>query len=233
MKNTSRLLTFAIAISLAAAPIAGADAKKSGLNTDKKKLSYTIGQQIGRQLKGAGLEIDSTVLAQSIQDVLSGKESKLTPEEMQAAMGKANQAAQAKMEATGKENKAKGDKFLAENKDKAGVKTTASGLQYQIIKEGSGASPKPTDTVKVHYRGTLTDGTQFDSSYDRNEPAEFPLNGVIKGWTEGLQLLKVGGKMKLFVPSDLAYGPQGRPGIPPNSVLIFDIELLKIVTNKK
>jgi FKBP-type peptidyl-prolyl cis-trans isomerase FkpA/FKBP-type peptidyl-prolyl cis-trans isomerase FklB len=231
MNKHPRLLALALTAALTVSA-ASADAKKAGLNTDKKKLSYAIGQQIGRQLKGSGLDVDTAVLASSIQDVLNGKESKLSQEEIRAAMGKAGEAAQAKAEAAGKENKAKGDKFLAENKSKPGVKTTASGLQYQVIKEGSGATPKATDTVKVHYRGTLIDGTQFDSSYERNEPAEFPLNGVIKGWTEGLQLMKVGGKNKLFVPSDLAYGPQGRPSIPPNSVLIFEVELLEIVAPK-
>jgi FKBP-type peptidyl-prolyl cis-trans isomerase FkpA len=217
---------------LAALLIVASAHADSSLNSDKKKLSYAIGQQIGRQLKGSGVEVDPTVIAQSIQDVLSGKKSKLTPEEMQGAMSKANSTAQSKMESVGKENRTKGDKFLSENKSKEGVKTTPSGLQYQVIKEGAGASPKETDTVKVHYRGTLIDGTQFDSSYDRGEPAEFPLNQVIKGWTEGLQLMKVGGKMKLFVPSDMAYGPQGRPSIPPNSVLIFDVELLEIAAAK-
>jgi FKBP-type peptidyl-prolyl cis-trans isomerase FkpA/FKBP-type peptidyl-prolyl cis-trans isomerase FklB len=231
MKKHQGLLALALCTSLVVS-VAAADAKKAGLTTDKKKFSYAVGQQIGRQLKGSGLDIDTKVLGDSIADVLAGKESKLTADEMRAAMGKANEAAQAKMESTGKENKAKGDKFLAENKSKAGVKTTASGLQYQVVKEGSGKSPAATDTVKVHYEGKLIDGTKFDSSYDRNEPAEFPLNGVIKGWTEGLQLMKVGGKMKLYVPSDLAYGPQGRPSIPPNSVLIFDVELLEIANAK-
>jgi FKBP-type peptidyl-prolyl cis-trans isomerase FkpA/FKBP-type peptidyl-prolyl cis-trans isomerase FklB len=228
-----KLLTVALAASFT---LAVAHAADSSLNTDKKKLSYAIGQQIGtqvgRQIKGSGLDIDPVVLSQSIQDAIAGKKSKLTPEQMQAVMSKANDVAQAKMEAAGKDNKVKGDKFLADNKGKAGVKTTASGLQYQVIKEGTGATPKETDTVKVHYRGTLIDGTQFDSSYDRNEPAEFPLNQVIKGWTEGLQLMKVGGKMKLFVPSDMAYGLQGRPGIPPNSVLVFEVELLEIASAK-
>src|SRR5579859_65224 len=231
MNKPSSLLAFAFSAGFAAT-IAHADAKKAGLTTDKKKLSYTIGQQIGRQIKGSGLDIDPAVLAQSIDDVVKGKEPKLSPEEMQAVMSNASQAAKAKLEVAGKENRTKGDKFLADNKSKSGVKTTASGLQYQVLKEGGGASPKETDTVKVHYRGTLIDGTQFDSSYDRNEPAQFPLNGVIKGWTEGLQLMRVGGKSKLFVPSDLAYGPQGRPGIPPNSVLVFEVELIEIAAAK-
>jgi FKBP-type peptidyl-prolyl cis-trans isomerase FkpA/FKBP-type peptidyl-prolyl cis-trans isomerase FklB len=146
---------------------------------------------------------------------------------------KARDAQMAKMEAEGKANKDKGEKFLAENKSKPGVKTTASGLQYLVLTEGKGKSPKATDTVTVHYKGTLIDGTQFDSSYDRGQPAEFPLDRVIKGWTEGLQTMKVGGKSRLFVPSDIAYGPQGRPGIPPNSTLIFDVELVDIAKPAK
>jgi FKBP-type peptidyl-prolyl cis-trans isomerase len=225
MKSIAPLLALGTFVIM---PAHAADSKKSGLDTDKKKLSYTIGQQIGGQLKSQGVELDAATFASSIQDALSGKKPKLSNEEMQAAMAKAREAHQAKSEVEGKENKAKGDKFLSENKSKPDVKSTASGLQYQILTEGSGASPKETDTVKVHYKGTLLDGTQFDSSYERKEPAEFPLKGVIRGWTEGLQLMKVGGKMRLFVPSDLAYGPQGRPGIPPNSVLIFEVELLEI-----
>ncbi len=202
--------------------------KKVDVKTDKEKMSYTIGQQIGRQIKAQGMDVDANVLAASISDVVANKESRLKPEEMQAVMMKAQEAAMAKQQEAGKENQAKGEKFLADNKAKAGVKVTASGLQYETITEGNGKSPKATDTVEVHYKGTLIDGTEFDSSYKRGQPAQFPLNGVIKGWTEGLQLMKVGGKNRLFVPSELAYGPQGRPGIPPNSVLVFEVELLKI-----
>jgi FKBP-type peptidyl-prolyl cis-trans isomerase FkpA/FKBP-type peptidyl-prolyl cis-trans isomerase FklB len=206
---------------------------KTDLTSDKGKLSYTIGQQIGRQLKGAGFELDATTLAASIDDVLNNKESRLKPEDMKAAMQKAQEAGEAKAQAAGKDQKEKGDKFLADNKAKPGVKTTASGLQYTVMKEGSGKSPKATDIVKVHYKGTLLDGTQFDSSYDRGQPAEFPLNGVIRGWTEGLQLMKTGGKTKFFIPGDLAYGPQGRPGIPPNAMLTFEVELLEITKSGK
>ena len=226
MKNHTLVALALVSLSASVALAAGK------LDTDKKKLSYAIGQQIGKQLKGQGLEIDAAVLAGSLQDSYNGKTSKMKPEEMQAAMVKAREATEGKMDAAGKENRVKGDKFLADNKSKIGVKTTASGLQYQVMTEGNGKSPAASDTVKVHYKGTLIDGTQFDSSIDRGTPAEFPLNGVIKGWTEGLQLMKVGGKTRFFVPSDLAYGPAGRPGIPPNSVLIFEVELLEIAGAK-
>lgn len=207
--------------------------KKADLSTDKGKISYVIGQQIGRQLKGQGVEIDPNTLAASINDAVTGQEPRLSQAEMQEVMMKAQQAQTSKMEAEGKENRTKGEKFLAENKTKPGVKATQSGLQYQILEEGKGKSPKATDTVRVHYKGQLIDGTVFDSSYERGEPVEFPLSGVIRGWTEGLQLMKTGGKARLYVPSDLAYGPQGRPGIPPNSVLIFDVELLEVLNAKK
>ncbi len=207
--------------------------KKVDMTTDKAKVSYTIGQQIGQQLKRSGFEIDSDVIAASIGDVLAGKEPRLKPEEMQAAMTKAQQAQAAKADSAGKENKEKGEKFLADNKGKAGIKTTASGLQHEVLTEGKGASPKATSVVKVHYKGTLTDGTKFDSSYDRGEPTEFPLNQVIKGWTEGIQLMKVGGKSRFYIPSDLAYGQNSPPSIPPNSVLIFEVELLDISKSAK
>ncbi|MCB1589512.1 MAG: FKBP-type peptidyl-prolyl cis-trans isomerase, partial [Xanthomonadales bacterium] len=127
------------------------------------------------------------------------------------------------------ENKSKGAAFLAENKGKSGIKTTESGLQYQVLRQGNGAKPDANDRVKVHYLGTLIDGTKFDSSYDRETPAEFPLNGVIAGWTEGLQLMPVGSKYKLFIPGDLGYGENGSGPIPPNSTLIFEVELLEIL----
>lgn len=226
------ILVTASFVSFSALAFSGA-AKKSELSTDKAKLSYTIGQQIGRQMKTQGIDIDAEVLASSIQDATTGKESRLKPEEMRDVMMKTQQAENAKMAVAGKENKEKGDKFLADNKAKPGIKTTASGIQYEILTEGKGKSPKATDVVKVHYKGTLIDGTPFDSSYDRGQPAEFPLNGVIPGWTEGLQLMKTGGKNRLFIPANLAYGEQGRPGIPPNSTLIFEVELLEIAKSRK
>jgi FKBP-type peptidyl-prolyl cis-trans isomerase FkpA/FKBP-type peptidyl-prolyl cis-trans isomerase FklB len=185
--------TLALFIVLTSASVACAGKeKKPDLTTDKGKLSYTIGQQIGRQLKNDNIEVDPDVVAASIQDATTGKEPRLSQSDMQAAMMRAQQLAASKMELEGKGNREKGEKFLADNKAKPGIKTTASGLQYQVMTEGKGKAPKATDVVKVHYAGTLTDGTKFDSSYDRGQPAEFPLNGVIKGWTEGLQLMKVG-----------------------------------------
>ena len=201
---------------------------KVEIKTDEQKLSYTIGQQIGTGIKGQNMKIDVEVLSASIKDVMAGTASRLTPEEMQQAMMKAQQTAQATRSGEGTANKAKADKFLADNKAKKGVKTTASGLQYEVITEGKGKSPKATDTVKVHYKGTLLDGSEFDSSYKRNEPASFPVNRVIKGWTEGLQMMKPGAKYKLTIPPDLAYGEQGRPSIPPNSLLQFEVELISI-----
>ena len=135
---------------------------------------------------------------------------------------------QQKQAATAQKNAAEAEKFLGENKTKEGVKTAGSGLQYKVLKEGAGAQPKSSDSVTVNYRGTLLDGTEFDSSYKRGEPATFPVGGVIKGWTEALQLMKVGSKFQLFIPANLAYGEQGRPGIPPNSVLIFEVELMDV-----
>jgi FKBP-type peptidyl-prolyl cis-trans isomerase FkpA/FKBP-type peptidyl-prolyl cis-trans isomerase FklB len=200
------------------------------LDTDKKKASYAIGQQVGEGLKAQGVEVDVNVIAASIKDVLEGKESRLSQEELRAAMMQMRQEGIAKRKEQGETNKKEGEAFLEENKGKEGVKVTDSGLQYKVLEEGDGKSPSAEDTVRVHYKGTLINGETFDSSYERGEPVEFPLSGVIKGWTEGLQLMKVGGKWKFFVPADLAYGERGRPGIPPNATLIFEVELLEIVS---
>ena len=173
--------------------------KKVDLSSDKAKMSYFIGQQIGKQLKQGKLDVDGDVVGASINDVVTGKEPRLTQAEMTAVMQKLQANQSASSDAEGKANREKGDAFLAANKSKAGVKTTASGLQYEVMIEGKGPSPKVTDVVKVNYKGTLIDGTKFDSSYDRGKPAEFPLGAVIKGWTEGLQLMKVGGKNKMVI----------------------------------
>lgn len=204
-------------------------AQDSALDTDQKKASYAIGQQVGRDLKSQwdGLNVEAFSLA--VADVLGGKESRMKPEEMrQALQNLQGRLAEQRQKAAG-QNRAAGEKFLEENKKKPGVKVTQSGLQYEILQPGTGASPQASDRVRVHYRGTLLDGTEFDSSYKRGQPAEFPLSGVIKGWKEGLQLMKVGGKTKFYIPGDLAYGENSPPAIPPNSVLIFEVELLDIL----
>jgi FKBP-type peptidyl-prolyl cis-trans isomerase FklB len=193
---------------------------------------YALGMQIGRSLQSQGLEINVDMLAEGMRGFLSGTP-KLTDQQFQACMENLQQEAMQKMEAekaaSGSVNKARGEKFLAENKSKDGVKTTASGLQYKVIKEGTGKKPAKENTVKVHYTGTTIDGKVFDSSVERGEPIEFPLAGVIAGWTEGVQLMSVGSKYTLYIPSNLAYGEQGAgQAIGPNETLIFDVELLDI-----
>lgn len=201
------------------------------LDTDTKKASYAIGQQIGTNLKNQNIEFDSEVVAMALKDAQKG-ESKLDKEGMQAAMMKLQEMAMKKQQEEAENNLKKSQAFLDGNKSQPGVQTTASGLQYQVITEGKGAMPSDDDTVKCHYTGTLISGEKFDSSVDRGQPAEFPVKGVIPGWTEALKLMKVGSKLKLFIPPNLAYGAQGRPGIPPNSALIFEVELLDIVKAK-
>jgi len=205
--------------------------KKIELKDDKAKESYSVGYQFGQNLKKLETDLDAEVLSAAIRDALSGKEARLSDEEMRAAVASLQEKTMAAMQASMKEkaqkNLAEGEKFLAENKTKEGVKTTDSGLQYKVLEEGEGPSPKAGDTVTVHYRGTLVDGTEFDSSYQRGEPATFPLTGVIPGWTEALQLMKKGSKWVLYIPADLAYGERGAGNrIPPNSTLIFEVEMI-------
>lgn len=205
-----------------------------GFTNEKDQVSYSIGMNIGSNFKKQGIDINPDVLIMAIRDTTTGDKTRLTEKEMmdtlngyQAQM-MARKADKAKV--VGEKNRVDGVKFLEENKKKADVKSTASGLQYKVLTAGAGATPTATDTVKTHYRGTLIDGTEFDSSYKRGEPATFPVNGVIKGWTEALQLMKVGSKWQLFIPSALAYGERGAGAdIGPDAVLIFDIELLDIV----
>lgn len=204
------------------------------LETEKDKISYVVGMQIGGSLANIKDEIDLAVVSRAMQAALDGSEPALTPEEamaVQQAFQQKMQAKQAaKMQEMATKNKAEGEAFLAKNKTAAGVKSTESGLQYQVITEGTGAKPAATDTVKVHYVGTLLDGTKFDSSIDRGQPAQFALNAVIPGWTEGLQLMSVGSKYTLWIPSELGYGDRGTPGpIGPNATLKFEVELLEIV----
>lgn len=206
--------------------------KKPKLDNDKSKASYAIGQQIGQNLKQQNIEIDAAAVAMALTDAAEGK-NQMTKEELQQAMMKLQENAMKKQQAEGELNKTKGAEFLEKNKTAPGVKVTASGLQYIVITEGTGATPTKDSVVKCHYKGNLTTGEQFDSSIERGQPAEFPVTGVIPGWTEALQMMKVGSKYKLFVPAELGYGASGRPGIPPNSVLVFEVELLDIVKAAK
>jgi len=223
------LLAAAVAVAVAAP---GAQAVDT-LTTEKEKISYMVGMDMAGGLQPIKDEIDLAVVMQALTTSLDGGKALLSAEEQQTIRQSFIQRMQGKQEEQRKTvaetNKSAGDTFLAANKSKAGVKSTASGLQYQVITEGKGAKPVATDTVKVHYVGTLLDGNKFDSSIDRNEPAQFPLNGVIAGWTEGLQLMTVGSKYKFWIPGSLAYGDRGRPGIEPNAMLTFEVELLEIV----
>ena len=215
----------------AAAPAAGSAVDAKDL---PQKASYAYGYRMGKGLKAQGADFDVQALAKGMADAFSDAKPSMTEEEMQAAFQAFVQQVQSKQEGMAKkaanDNKGVGEKYLADNKAKPGVVTTPSGLQYKVLKQGTGAKPKATDTVTVHYEGKLIDGKVFDSSIQRGEPASFPLNGVIAGWTEGLQLMPVGSKFQFFIPSNLAYGENPRPGGPigPNAVLTFEVELLKI-----
>jgi FKBP-type peptidyl-prolyl cis-trans isomerase FklB len=224
-----------IAVFTGLAVLAGATlaADKSILKDQKDRVSYSIGLNIGTSFKQQGIEVNPDIVAQGLKDALSGGQTLLTAEEARTALEALDRDVRSKMEAQNKvladKNKKEGEAFLAANKKKQGVKTLPSGLQYKVVKEGTGKIPKATDTVTVQYRGTLVDGTEFDSSYKRGQPATFPVKDVIKGWTEALQLMKEGSKWQLFIPAELAYREEGRGQlIGPNSTLIFDIELLSI-----
>src|SRR5206468_3500306 len=193
-----------VSASLIAFPLFGQE-KSPQLKDQKDKVSYSIGMQIGFNLGRQKVDINPDVLAAGIKDSLAGK-AQLTPDQVKDVMAQFEKDMEQKQKQLGEKNKTEGAKFLEENKKKPGVKTTASGLQYKLEKEGTGPQPKATDTVTVNYRGTLIDGTEFDSSYKRGQPATFPVGGVIKGWTEALQLMKQGSKYQLFIPSNLAYG---------------------------
>src|SRR6184192_3541299 len=216
-----------VSASLFALPLFGQE-KSPQLKDQKDKVSYSIGMNIGFNLARQKVDINPDVLNAGMKDAIAGKP-QLTPDQVKDVMAQFEKDMEQKQKATGEKNKADGAKFLEENKKKEGVKTTASGLQYKAVKEGTGPQPKATDMVTVNYRGTLIDGTEFDSSYKRGQPATFPLNGVIKGWTEAVQLMKVGSKYQLFVPSNLAYGERAvSPEIGPNATLIFEVELLDV-----
>lgn len=218
---------------LVVAALAGAafsvQAADTSLTTDTQKLSYTVGVQIGQSLKRDAKEFDIDVVTRAIKDVLGDKKLQLSQEDMQKSMESFQQKQQQKQASAGDKNDKIGADYLAANKKKDGVVETASGLQYKVIKAGSGDKASATDTVVVHYKGTLINGTEFDSSYKRNEPASFKVNQVIQGWQEALQLMNPGSKYQLAIPGKLAYGPRGAGGqIGPNETLLFDVELLEI-----
>jgi FKBP-type peptidyl-prolyl cis-trans isomerase FklB len=202
------------------------------LKTDKDKQSYAIGMNIGKSIHRDDVDVDPNILLRGMKDALAGGKTVLTDDEAKAVMTnlqaemRKQQAEKAQVAA--ETNKKAGDAFLAENKTKDGVVTLPSGLQYKILTEGTGPKPAATDTIVCNYKGTLLDNTEFDSSYSRKQPLTIPVGGVIKGWTEALQLMPVGSKWQLFIPSDLAYGPQAKGPIGPNSTLIFEVELLSI-----
>ena len=229
LRNT---LAAALAVGVSATALPAAAVDK--LTTEREKVSYMVGLDMAKGLSQVKDEVELAIVLQAVEDAVAGKTLLLSEQEAQtvrqAFIQKLTAAQQAKQQEAAGKNKAEGEAFLAKNKSKAGVKTTASGLQYEVITEGKGPKPAATDQVKVHYVGTLLDGTKFDSSIDRGEPATFGLNGVIPGWTEALQLMPVGSKYKLYVPSNLAYGDRGTPGpIGPNATLVFEVELLEIV----
>jgi FKBP-type peptidyl-prolyl cis-trans isomerase FklB len=208
------------------------------LKNQKEKVSYSIGLNIGRNvggdLKKQSIDIDPKILAKGFQDALAGAKPLLTDQEIQETMATFQKEMMAKQAEIAKKNKERGEAFLAENKKKEGVKALPSGLQYKVIKAGTGKKPKLGDTVTTHYRGTLIDGTEFDSSYKRGQPATFPVSGVVPGWTEAVQLMEEGAKWQLFIPPNLAYGERGAGSvIGPNETLIFEIELLSIQEKKE
>ncbi len=217
-------------------PVCRADEKQK-LTDRKDRESYSLGYQFGNSLKTQGVDINMEIYASGIQDAVGGKEPLMGQEEIQTTISELQKRVAAVMQKAMKEkavkNLAEGKAFLEENKKKEGVKALPSGLQYKVLVGGSGKTPAANDTVTVHYRGALIDGTEFDSSLKRGKPAAFPVSGVIKGWTEALQLMKEGGKWQLFIPPELAYGERGNSPIGPNSVLIFEVELISVGPSEK
>jgi FKBP-type peptidyl-prolyl cis-trans isomerase FklB len=203
------------------------------LKNQKDKMSYIIGMDLGNNLKKQSIDVEPNILAKGVKDALAGGKPLLSEQEIRETMTTFQNEMKVKQEVVAKKNKEQGNSFLAENKKKEGVKTLQSGLQYKVIKAGIGKKPKLNDNVMTHYRGTLIDGTEFDSSYKRGQPATFQVSGVIPGWTEALQLMEEGAKWQLFIPSNLAYGERGAGGvIGPNATLIFEIELISIQEKK-
>lgn len=238
MSRTLRLLcavtvlfTLAACSKQAEKTAAAASAPATGvkLETADQRASYGIGYNLGSKLgQDKVLQLDREALKAGLAAGLDQKPTEVTEADLNAAFDALQARAQAAAAAAAEKQQAEGKAFLEKNKAKSGVVVTASGLQYEVLKSGGGAKPTATNTVKVHYHGTLIDGAVFDSSVERNEPIEFPVSGVIKGWTEALQLMSVGDKWRLTIPADLAYGPRGTGSIPGNSVLVFEVELLEV-----
>ena len=228
MKNNLKKVIFATLAGLGFASNLMADGTNQllDLTDEKSRVSYALGMMTGSQWKAQQLNFDPDVYARGIKDAMTGNGTLLTPEEAKMAIDNFKNEFMAQQQQL--RYKADGEAFLATNKHNPGVITTPDGLQYLVVTNGSGAVPAADDVVTVNYRGTLLNGTEFDNSYKRGRPLEFPVNGVIRGWTEALQMMHAGSKWKLFIPAGLAYGEQGRPSIPPNSVLIFEVDLISV-----
>ena len=231
--NDTKKIIFGTFVSLGLAATLMAEGTNQ-LSDEKSRVSYAIGMMLGHNWQQQGLDVDADLAARAIKDIQSSNTTLLTQEEMQQTLTTFQKEFAVKQQKKRAEeavkNKAEGEAFLAANKDKSGVQSLPDGLQYLVITNGTGPVPTPHDTVTVNYRGTLIDGTEFDSSYKRGQPAQFPVGGVIRGWTEALEKMPVGSKWKLFIPSELAYGENGNRSIPPNATLIFEVELLAAKT---
>jgi FKBP-type peptidyl-prolyl cis-trans isomerase FklB len=228
MNNTNKFI-LGVLVCAGLAAVARAEGTNQ-LADEKSRVSYAIGMMLGHNWQQQGLEIDPDITARAVKAIQAGQPTELTQDEMQQTLTSFQKEFAAKQQQRRADqtvkNKTEGDAFLAANKNQPGVESLPDGLQYLVLTKGTGATPTAADTVTVNYRGTLLDGTEFDSSYKRGQPAEFPVTGVIRGWTEALLKMPVGSKWKLFIPSELAYGEQGNRNIAPNSTLIFEVELL-------
>lgn len=214
----------AVALVMASAPATAAEA----LKTSKQQVSYVFGVQVGNQLMRQGLDLDVKAFNQAVKDVLGGQKLKMSPEAMQAAMQQFQKDMTAKMQQASQNNINDGKAYREKNKKTKGVVELKSGVQYRVLKQGNGKKPSPTDTVVVHYKGTLVDGKVFDSSYERKQPLTIAVNGVIPGWQEILPMMPTGSKWNVVIPPEKAYGPRGSGAIGPNATLVFDIELISI-----
>ncbi len=235
MKKPVLAVTMALLIGVSTTAIAEEVGKEKASKewSETEAISYILGTQLGQLSRANEIEVDIELVKKGRDDFLSGKELAIPPKEIKkylaAFQNKAKEKQMAAVKAAAGNNLKKGEEYLAENKNKDGVKVTDSGLQYRVINKGDGATPKANDMVKVHYKGTLVDGTEFDSSYKRNAPATFNTSQVIKGWTEGLQLMKVGAKYEFSIPAELAYGNNAPPAIGPGQTLLFEVELLEVL----